>query len=110
MLVAQVENDTLNNTAMLRASTGISECFPSAVQFVLCKLCELFIVVFLVRAQGWRKGQAYEGDGASGASLTACLADAFLLSFCCCCWLLCSTSMATAWTTARRPVASFQVT
>ena len=35
VLVAQVENDTLNNTGMLRASTGISECFPSAVQFVL---------------------------------------------------------------------------
>ena len=51
VLVAQVENDTLNNTAMLRASTGISECFPSAVQFVLCKLCELFIAWFFLYAR-----------------------------------------------------------
>ena len=58
VLVAQVENDTLNNTAMLRASTGISKCLPSAVQFVLCKLCELFIAwIFLCARRAGGKGR-----------------------------------------------------
>ena len=46
VLVAQVENDALNNTVMLRKATGISECLPSAVQFFLCKLCELSVARF----------------------------------------------------------------
>ena len=85
---------------------------PLCVLTAYLPVCVASCLVAAVRRckGGDGRGEAYEGDGASSASLTACLADAFLLSFCCCCWLLCSTSMATAWTTARRPAASFQVT
>jgi len=49
--VAQVENDTLNNTVMLRTATGISECLPSAVQFILCKHRELSVVRFFLHVR-----------------------------------------------------------
>eukprot|EP01043_Picozoa_sp_COSAG02_P090823 COSAG02_NODE_27625_length_605_cov_3.318182_1_plen_61_part_10 len=38
-------------------------------------------VVFLARAQGRRKGQAYDGDGASGATAGfRCVSDRFVAS------------------------------
>ena len=40
MLVAQVENDTLNNMVMLRTATGISKCLLFGVQFIFGKLHE----------------------------------------------------------------------
>jgi hypothetical protein len=49
VLVAQAENDTLNNTVMLRTATGISECRPSAVQFILCNHRELSVLRFCLR-------------------------------------------------------------
>ena len=51
VLVAQVENDTLNNTVMLRTATGISECLPSAVQFILCNHRELSVARFCLRVR-----------------------------------------------------------
>ena len=51
VLVAQVDNDTLNNTVMLRTATGISECLPSAFQFVFCKHCELSVALFFLSAR-----------------------------------------------------------
>ena len=51
MLVAQVENDALNNTVMLRKATGISECLPFAVQFIFCKHRGLSITWFYLRVR-----------------------------------------------------------
>ena len=48
MLVAQVENDALNNMVMLRTATGIFKCLPSPVQFIVYKLRELCIALFFL--------------------------------------------------------------
>ena len=71
VLLEQVENDALNNTVMLRTATGISECLPSAVQFILCNHRELSVARFCLRVR--RAGD--EGRRVRATAQLAQLAD-----------------------------------